>query len=132
MRVVFACPVATCAKNGSCNGIGSCLKCGCFLIAKPSPRRKTLDLRDRGPVWRWHAADDGPSTIMLYGVELDEHAQHRTVVSQERGFWAPVHAPDGFLQLAPDYRRVGIPDLPYLRNVRYSIAVDPRRQTAPR
>lgn len=122
--VQVACPVASCARNRSFNGIAKCL-CGAYLIAKPSRRRKTMDLSamsDR-PVWRWHDDPDGPTTIMVTRVVWDDRRnRERSIVEEERGFWTPV---SGVVRLQPDYRKASTA-------VVSRVSFDPRRQKLPR
>jgi hypothetical protein len=121
--VTVSCPVATCGRNRSFNGCSHCI-CGAYLIAKPSARRKTLDVSDKGPTWRWHCDPEGLSTIMVTRVEWDERRQQeRSYSTEERGFWTFVH--EAIVQLHPDYRRS--------RHalVDWRISFDPRRQKEP-
>ena len=116
MRIVASCPVASCCRTASFNGLGRCPKCNVLLIAKPSPRRKAMDLRGKGPAFRWHPDRDGPASIIVRYAELDEAGRERTVVLEERGFWAPV---SGIVRLQPDFRRVAVHHFAWERRVRY-------------
>lgn len=121
--VTVSCPVASCTRNVTLNGIGRCICCGTYLIAKPSPRRKSFVVT--GPTWRWHTDPQGQSTIMVTDVTWDDHwNRERSFVEEERGYWTPVHEP--VIRLHPDRRRASHAVMPWHREMRAS--VDPRRQ----
>lgn len=116
MRVIVSCPSRSCSRMNSFNGMARCQSCGAYLIAKPSSRRKQMDLRSKGIVWLWKPDIKGAERITVQRAELDPEGMERTVVTTEAGRW--VQLANGIIRLHPDMRRVGIPDLPFLRNVR--------------